>query len=109
MAICNNCGEWTEPPVIEREGTLATVSVCPHCRHREPFAQYPLWWIAGSSGSGKSTLAPLLRRILTDFIVFEGEAIDFWRFDGEPGDYSSLYNQWLKVAYEISLNNRPVV
>jgi len=54
---------------------------------------------------------PLLRLSLPDYIVFEfeGEAIDFWRFDGEPGDYSSLYNQWLKVAYEIALNGSPVV
>jgi len=27
----------------------------------------------------------------------------------EPGDYSSLYNQWLKVAYEIACNGPPVV
>ena len=27
----------------------------------------------------------------------------------EPGDYSSLYNQWLKVAWEIAVNGFPVV
>lgn len=109
MAICASCGEWTEPPLIERTGPAAAVIVCPHCHQREPFTQYPLWWIAGSSGAGKSTLAPLLRRHLPECVVFEGEAIDFWRFGGEPGDYSSLYNQWLKVAWEVAVNALPVV
>jgi len=57
----------------------------------------------------KSTLVPLLRLCLPGYVVFEGEAIDFWRFDGPPGDYGSLYNQWLKVGYEIALNGCPVV
>ena len=109
MAICAACGEWTEPPVLERGGASAVVIVCPRCHHREPLTQQPLWWIAGSPGSGKSTLAPLLRRRLPDCVVFEGEAIDFWRFEGEPGEYSSLYNQWLKVAWEIAVNGFPVV
>ncbi len=109
MAICAGCGEWTEPPVLERRADSRVVVVCPHCQHREPLIQRPLWWIAGSSGAGKSTLTPLLRRRLPECIVFEGEAIDFWRFEGEPGDYSSLYNQWLKVAHEIAANGRPVV
>jgi len=91
MAICAACGEWTEPPVLERGGASAVVIVCPRCRHREPLTQQPLWWVAGAPGSGKSTLAPLLRRQLPDCVVFEGEAIDFWRFEGEPGDYSSEY------------------
>jgi len=108
MAICITCGEWTEPPILDHEGSVP-VSVCPHCHHREPFTQYPLWWIAGSSGAGKSTLAPLLRLYLPDYVVFEGEAIDFWRFEGELDDYSALYNQWLKVAYEIALNGLSVV
>lgn len=106
--ICAECGEWTEPPVLDHdEGAI--VVVCPHCRSRAPFTQYSLCWIGGSAGSGKSTLAPLLRRYLPAHIVFEGETIDFWRFEGEPSDYSSLYNQWLKVAYEIALNGYPVV
>ena len=112
MAICAYCGEWTEPPVLE-QAALDVASpafiVCPHCHHREPFAQHPLWWIAGSPGSGKSTLVPLLRRELPGCVVFEGEAIDFWRFEGEPGEYSSLYNQWLKVAWEVAVNGVPVV
>lgn len=109
MAICGNCGGWTEPPVLVGAGAATVEVVCPHCRHREPFPQYPLWWIAGSSGSGKSTLAPLLRRRLPECIVFEGEAIDYWRFKGDAGDYAALYDQWLKVAAEIAANGYPVV
>lgn len=108
MAICNACGEWTEPPILEDQGDLIE-TVCPQCGYREPFARHPLWWIAGSSGSGKTTLVPLLRRHLPGYVVFEGEAIDYWRFEGEPGEYSSLHNQWLKVAHEIALNGYPVV
>jgi len=108
MAICTACGVWTEPPVLVRDSAGMGMA-CPHCGHTEPFAQYPLCWIGGSSGSGKSTLVPLLRLCLPGYVVFEGEAIDFWRFDGPPGDYGSLYNQWLKVGYEIALNGCPVV
>ena len=108
MAICAACGEWTEPPLIQRAGAAAFVA-CPRCGHREPFTQQPLWFIAGSPGSGKSALVPLLRRRLRECIVFESEAIDFWRFEGEPGEYSSLFNQWLKVAWEVAVNGVPVV
>jgi hypothetical protein len=108
MAICNACGAWLEPAALVRDGAAVTI-VCPHCGYREPFPQYPLWWVTGSSGSGKSTLLPHLRRALPEFVVFDGEAIDFWRFDGPPGDYSSLYNQWLKVVHQIALHGHRVV
>jgi hypothetical protein len=86
------------------------MSVCPQCGHCAPFRQVPLWWLAGSAGSGKSVLAPRLRALLPGWVVFEGEAIDFWRFEGAaPDDYSSLHNQWLKVAYEIAVNGPPVL
>lgn len=109
MAVCANCGEWTEPPVIEEDSSSRAFVICPHCHHRAPFTRRPLWWIAGSPGAGKTALTPLLRRRLPDCVVFEGEAIDFWRFEGTPGEYASLYNQWLKVTWEIALNDVPVV
>lgn len=109
MPICAARGEYNEPPILEGAGPAGLVAVCPHCHHREPFAQYPLWWITGSPGVGKSTLAPLLRRGLPEWIVFEGEAIDFWRYEERPGDYAALHSQYLKVAYEIASNDRPVV
>jgi hypothetical protein len=109
MAICGRCGAWTEPPALERDATGALTLICPRCRHRESFAQRPLWWVAGSPGSGKSTVVPLLRRELEGYVVFEGEAVDFWRFDAPPADYSSLYNQWLKIAWEIAQCDLPAV
>lgn len=109
MHICIHCGGWIASPTFEHPDPTTTLLVCPHCQGREPFTQYPLWWVTGSSGAGKSALAPLLRRVLPECIIFEGEAIDFWRFEGEPGEYSSLYNQWLKVAREIAMSGRPVV
>lgn len=108
MAICNGCGAWLEPSAIERDGTGVWL-VCSGCGLREVFSQFPLWWITGSSGSGKSAVIPLLRRILPEFVVFDGEAIDFWRFDGAASDYSSLYNQWLKVVHQIALHGQRVI
>lgn len=109
MAICSVCGEWTEPPVFVSDDRGGVVIACPHCGYREPFVQRPLHFVTGASGAGKSTLVPLVRRSLHGSIIFEGEAIDFWRFEGAPGEYSSLHNQWLKVAWEIALNDLPVV
>ena len=109
MAICSACGEWTEPPVFIPDDRGGVLIACSHCGHREPFVQRPLHFISGASGAGKSTLAPLVRCSLPGCITFECEAIDFWRFEGAPGEYSSLHNQWLKVAWEIALNDLPVV
>lgn len=109
MAICGRCGAWAEPPALERGEDGGLRSVCPACGYREPFVQRPLWWISGSPGAGKSALTPLLRERLPGWVVFEGEAIDYWRFEGEPGEYGSLHNQWLKVAREITANGVPVV
>lgn len=108
MRICERCGAWLEPTALDRIGDSPQF-VCPVCTHREALVQHPLWWIAGSSGAGKSTLMPHLRSALPEYVVFEGEAIDFWRFEESPGDYTALHNQWLKVAYEIARGGRPVV
>lgn len=108
MAICNGCGAWLEPSALARDGA-GTWIACPQCGHREPFPQYPLWFIIGSSGSGKSTIIPLLRRALPEFVIFDSEAIDFWRFEGPASDYSSLYNQWLKVVHQIALHGQRAI
>jgi len=109
MAICSTCGEWTEPPLLITDDHGGVRIACPQCGHREPFVQRPLYFVSGASGAGKSTLVPLVRPSLPDYVIFECEAIDFWRFEGPPGEYASLHNQWLKVAWEIALNDLPVV
>jgi hypothetical protein len=108
MRICECCGTWLEPTAIDRSTDPARF-VCPVCGRHETLVRYPLWWIAGSSGAGKSALMPHLRRALPEYVVFEGEAIDFWRFADADGDYAALYDQWLKVAYEIARGERLVV
>lgn len=108
MRICERCGAWPEPTRIDRSIDPAQFA-CLACGHREMLVRYPLWWIAGSSGAGKSTLTPQLRRALPEYVVFEGEAIDFWRFADADGDYAALYDQWLKVAYAIARGEQPVV
>lgn len=108
MWICSACGAWLEGSAVTLTPAGATIA-CPLCGLHEPFVQDPLWWITGSPGSGKSSLVPQLRRALPECVVFEGEAIDFWRFGGETGDYAPLYDQWLKVGHQIALGRRPLV
>lgn len=108
MWICERCGAWLEATALDPTPMGMTI-LCPHCRHREPFVQDPLWWITGAPGAGKSSVLPHLRRALLDYVVFDGEAIDFWRFTGESGDYTPLYDQWLKVGHQLALNQRPLV
>ncbi|MFN8514382.1 MAG: hypothetical protein U0841_17695 [Chloroflexia bacterium] len=108
MAICEECGTWLDESALD-SANAPTCLVCPVCGHCERLVRYPLWWIAGSSGSGKSTLMPHLRHALPECVVFEGEAIDFWRYGDPDKGYSALHDQWLKVAHQIALGNRPVV
>jgi len=108
MAICDICGAWLDEANLD-SNSAPTCLICPVCGHRERLIQYPLWWIAGSSGSGKSTLMPHLRRALPECVVFEGEAIDFWRYGDPDKGYSALHDQWLKVAHQIAMGDHPVV
>lgn len=108
MTICDVCGAWIDEANLDFTSNPACL-ICQNCGHRERLGQYPLWWIAGSSGSGKSTLMPHLRHALPECVVFEGEAIDFWRYGDADTGYSALHNQWLKVAHQIAMGNRPVV
>lgn len=108
MWICDRCGAWLEATALTPTPAGTTI-LCPNCGYSEPFVQDPLWWITGSSGAGKSGVIPHLRRALPECVVFDGEAIDFWRFAGEAGDYAPLYDQWLKVGHQLALNRRPLV
>ena len=108
MWICEGCGAWLEATALDPTPAGMTIR-CPGCGYREPFIQGALWWVTGSPGSGKSSLLPHLRRALPDHVVFDGEAIDFWRSTDEPGDYAPLYDQWLKVGHQVALNGRPLV
>lgn len=107
--ICEQCGAWMERPAIQARGSVMAVALCARCGYANPIKRFPLWFVSGASGSGKTTLAPLLRTQLPDCIVFEGEAIDYWRFRDADGGYAPLYDQWLKVARELAGNHRPVV
>lgn len=107
--ICEQCGTWMERPAVQDRGSVLAFAVCASCRYANPIERFPLWFVSGSSGSGKTALAPLLRTLLPASIVFEGEAIDYWRFQGRDGGYAPLYDQWLKVARELAANHRPVV
>lgn len=107
--ICPRCGEWTERPRVEEIGDPArALAHCAVCGAAIPFDRFPLWFVTGSSGAGKTTLGPLLRPLLPGWVVFEGEAIGFWRFGDEHG-YGALYEQWLKVAREVAANGPPVL
>ena len=96
-------------PAIQALDSVMALAVCASCGYANPIERFPLWFISGSSGSGKTTLAPQLRAWLPDGVVFEGDAIDYWRFQDPDGGYAPLYDQWLKVARELVANRRPVV
>ena len=49
MQICIHCGGWIVSPSFERPDPNTLFLVCPHCQGREPFTQYPLWWISGGN------------------------------------------------------------
>lgn len=107
MWICEGCGAWLEATALAPTAAGMTIA-CPACDYREPFVQEPLWWITGSPGSGKSSLIPHLRRALPEWFIFDGEAVDFWRFR-EGDSYTALYDQWLKVGHQVALNGRPLL
>jgi predicted kinase len=107
--ICRQCGAWMQCPAIQALDSVMALAVCASCGYANPIERFPLWFISGSSGSGKTTLAPQLRAWLPDGVVFEGDAIDYWRFQDPDGGYAPLYDQWLKVARELVANRRPVV
>jgi len=108
MWICSNCGAWLTATALDPTESGMTIR-CPDCGYRELFVQDPLWWVTGAPGSGKSSVLPHLRRALPEYVVFDGEAIDFWRFTEAAGDYAPLYDCWLKVGHQIALNRRPLV
>ncbi|WP_342551365.1 AAA family ATPase [Paenibacillus sp. FSL R7-0652] len=62
----------------------------------------PLFVITGASGTGKTTVSSHVRKLLPEFDVFDMDIID-------NVDWQIAKENWLRVAYSISLSGRGTI
>ncbi len=62
----------------------------------------PLFIVTGASGTGKTTISSLVRKQLPEFDVFDMDIID-------NVDWQIAKENWLRIAYSISLSGRGTV
>ncbi|CAI6052302.1 hypothetical protein PAECIP112173_01442 [Paenibacillus sp. JJ-100] len=62
----------------------------------------PLFVVTGASGTGKTTVSSHVRELLPEFDVFDMDIID-------NVDWQIAKENWLRVAYSISLSGRGTV
>jgi ribose 1,5-bisphosphokinase PhnN len=105
--VCPRCGIYAANKEIDPAGPYA---VCPHCGHRQPFLQMPLFIVTGASGSGKSTvtleLAPALRG---QVVVIESDTLWCAEFATPEDDFRRFRELCLRVAKNVSQSGLPVV
>ncbi|MCK6076962.1 AAA family ATPase [Paenibacillus silvae] len=65
-------------------------------------SKQPLFVITGASGTGKTTVSSHVRKLLPEFDVFDMDIID-------NVDWQIAKENWLRVAYSISLSGRGTV
>ncbi|MGO4530217.1 AAA family ATPase [Paenibacillus sp. 2TAF8] len=65
-------------------------------------SKLPLFVITGASGTGKTTVASHVRELLPEFDVFDMDIIN-------NVDWQIAKENWLRVAYSISLSGRGTV
>ncbi|MCM3132746.1 AAA family ATPase [Paenibacillus polysaccharolyticus] len=65
-------------------------------------SKLPLFVITGASGTGKTTVSSHVRKLLPEFDVFDMDIID-------NVDWQIAKENWLRVAYSISLSGRGTV
>ncbi|MGQ8871942.1 AAA family ATPase [Paenibacillus sp. TSA_86.1] len=65
-------------------------------------SKLPLFVITGASGTGKTTVSSHVRKLLPEFDVFDMDIID-------NIDWQIAKENWLRVAYSISLSGRGTV
>lgn len=65
-------------------------------------SKLPLFVITGASGTGKTTVASHVRELLPEFDVFDMDIIN-------NVDWQIAKENWLRVAYSISLSGRSTV
>lgn len=65
----------------------------------------PLFVVTGPSGAGKTTITPLLRGLLPECDVFEGDLT----LHAAAAGYDHWRNTWLQIAHGVALNGRAAV
>ncbi|WP_458122811.1 AAA family ATPase [Paenibacillus sp. Z3-2] len=65
-------------------------------------SKLPLFIVTGASGTGKTTVSSHVRKLLPDFDVFDMDIIN-------NVDWQIAKENWLRIAYSISLSGRGTV
>ncbi len=104
--VCYKCGQYSVEKEIDPSGPFA---ICPHCGHRHPFLQLPLFVITGASATGKSTINARLPIIVNECVFLESDIL--WRpeFINADNEYRHYWDTWLRVAKNVAQGGRPVV
>lgn len=104
--VCPGCGRYAVEKAIDPDGPFA---VCPHCGHRQPFRQLPLFMLTGPSGAGKTAVCLRLPAALTECVTLETDIL--WGvIPSTPDDnYRGYHDAWLRVAKNVGQSGRPVV
>lgn len=90
--------------VLERD-PQAPVLRCASCGAVTEALALPMFVVTGASGVGKTTVTPLLRRLLPECVVFEGDAVSQVAALG----WDVCRDTWLRIAREIALSGRSMV
>ena len=99
--FCLTCG----PEVVVERDPRAQVLRCPSCGAVTDVQPLPMFVVTGASGVGKTTVTPLLRRLLPECVVFEGDAVSQVAALG----WDVCQDTWLRIAHEIALSGRSMV
>jgi hypothetical protein len=99
--FCLDCGPEA---VLERDPALPVLR-CVSCGALTEIPALPLFVVTGASGVGKTTVTGLLRRLLPECVVFEGDPINQIAALG----WGVFQDTWLRVAAEVALNGRATV
>lgn len=85
------------------------IAICPHCGHRQPFVQLPLFVITGASGTGKSTLCQIMPQRMTGVVFLEMDI--YWQeaFNTPEDGYRAHRELCLRTAKNIQQAGLPVV
>ncbi|HLI09491.1 MAG TPA: AAA family ATPase [Ktedonobacteraceae bacterium] len=104
--ICQSCGLWSDEQAIESAGPYA---ICPHCGHKHPFRQLPLFIVTGPSGVGKSTLSIELAPKLPQYVCLDSDILWGHVPATAADDYRSYWNVWLNLAVAINQSGHPIL
>ena len=95
--FCDRCGSFTIARTALRGdwGEFA----CSSCQRQFSRRVLPLFIVTGASGAGKTTIIGLLQRRLTEYGVFDKDAL--W-----AQDWDTVYNNYFRIASALAQGGR---